>query len=153
MGTACLQVARAMGAGTLIALASDERKRRVALDAGADHALDPAGDWVAEVRALTDGRGADIPSVPANTLLLRPGGFAPLQPSAHPPDTVGVNYGGMLPVDGDFARRAADELVGWVRDGTIAPVVGERRPLQEAPALLRAFADRTATGKPVLLMR
>ena len=60
VGTAAIQVAKAAGAGVVIAVASDDERRRVATQAGADIALDPAGDWVAEVRAATGGRGADL---------------------------------------------------------------------------------------------
>src|SRR5207248_2158970 len=57
---ACIQVARALGAGTIIAVASGRERMAVAMAAGADHALDAGEDWVGAVRELTGGRGANV---------------------------------------------------------------------------------------------
>lgn len=174
VGSASIQVAKAAGAGTVIALGSDEQRRRLATRAGADVVLDPADDWVAEVRAATAGRGADIivdpvggerfdqslrctapegrilvigfasgtiPTLPVNRLLLRS------------LDVVGVNYGGMLPLDQEFAAAAHAELMEWWAEGRLEPVGGERAPLAEAARLLSGFGDGGAVGKPVVLVR
>lgn len=175
VGAAAIQVAKALGAGTVIAVASTEAKRAAALAAGADHALDGSGpDWVAAVRELTGGRGADvvvdpvggdafylslkcmapfgrllvigfasgrIPQLPVNKILLR-----------HL-DVIGVNYGGMLPFEQAFAATAADELLGWIADGTLAPQIAEPLPLADGAQALEALAERRAVGKQVLLVR
>ena len=174
VGTAAIQVAQAAGAGVVIALGSDNERRRVATQAGADIALDPADDWVAEVRAATGGRGADlvidpvggerfnqslrctapegrilvigfasgtIPTLAVNRLLLRS------------IDVVGVNYGGMLPIDQEFAATAHAELMTWWEDGKLRPIIGERAPLEAGARLLDGFADGGAVGKPVILVR
>ena len=171
VGSASVQLAHALGARVL-AVAAGERKLAAAREAGADAALDGGGDWVAAVRELTAGRGADIvvdpvggdrfdqslrcmapegrllvvgfasgriPEVPVNRLLLR-----------HL-DVVGVNFGGLLPFDQGFARRAAGELFDLVREGRIAPVIGARFPLQEGAGALRALETRDAVGKLVLV--
>jgi NADPH:quinone reductase len=173
VGTASIQVARAAGA-RVIAVARGERKREVAREAGANEVLDVDEDWVAEVRALTDGRGADvvvdpvggdrfdqslrcmapegrllvigfaegrIPQLPVNRLLLR-----------HL-DVIGVNYGGFLSHDVQFARRAGEQLYEWARTGAIAPVVGPRYPLEQGAQALHDLAERRAVGKPVLIVR
>jgi NADPH2:quinone reductase len=173
-GAAAIGVALALGAGRVIAVASSAEKRAVALTAGATDAVEGEGDWIAAVRELTGGRGADvvwdpvggdafagslkcmapegrllvvgfasgeIPQLGVNRLLLR-----------HL-DVIGVNYGGMLPVDPSFVAIAAEELFGWVADGTLpAPVVNTHQ-LEDAAAGLQGFADRTAVGKPVFLLR
>ena len=61
MGLECLQVARASGAGRLITVDVREESCRISRELGADHAL-YAGevDPVATIRALTEGRGADV---------------------------------------------------------------------------------------------
>ncbi len=174
VGTASIEVAKALGAGRVIAVARGEEKLAAARAAGADDMLDAESDWVSTVRELTGGRGADvvvdpvggdrfdqslrcmapegrllvvgfaagrIPELPVNRLLLR-----------HL-DVVGVNYGGMLPIDPDFAAKAADEMFGWVREGKIHPVVGARYPLAEGAQALSDFAERRVTGKPVILVR
>lgn len=60
VGIAGVQLAKALG-GRVIAVGSTEEKRALALDMGADHAIetDPRG-FKERVRDLTDGRGADI---------------------------------------------------------------------------------------------
>lgn len=174
VGTASIQVAKAAGAGLVIAVASDDERRRVATEAGADIALDPADDWVAEVRAATGGRGADlvvdpvggerfdqslrctapegrilvigfasgtIPTLAVNRLLLRS------------IDVVGVNYGGMLPIDQEFAAAAHGELMTWWAEGRLRPIIGDRAPLADGAALLAGFAEGGAVGKPVILVR
>ena len=174
VGTAAIQVARAAGAGTIIALGSDEHRRRLATQAGADVVLDPADDWVAEVRAATGGRGADvvvdpvggerftqslrcmapegrilvigfasgtIPEVAVNRLLLR-----------HL-DVVGVNYGGLLPVDQEFPAAAHADLMRWWSEGLLAPIVSDTAPLEDGAALLQGFAGGGSAGKPVILVR
>ena len=151
-----------------------ERKREVAREAGAHEVLDVDDDWVAGVRALTDGRGADvvvdpvggdrfdqslrcmapegrllvigfaagrIPELPVNRLLLR-----------HL-DVIGVNYGGFLSHDLQFARRAGEQLYEWARTGAISPVVGPSYPLEQGAQALRDLAERRAVGKPVLIVR
>jgi NADPH:quinone reductase len=174
VGTACIQVARALGAGTIIGVASGRERMAVAMSAGADHALDATGDWVAEARDLTQGRGADvvcdpvggeafaqslrcmapearllvigfasgaIPSVEANRLLLR----------HH--EVIGVNWGGMLPLDPELPVRAARDLYRWLDKGYLQPVVGERYRLEDGARALEDFAARRVTGKPVLVVR
>jgi NADPH2:quinone reductase len=174
VGTACIQVARALGAGTIIGVASGRERMAVAMAAGADHALDAGEDWVGRVRELTDGRGADvvcdpvggettsqslrcmapegrllvigfaagaIPQIEANRLLLR-----------HL-DVIGVNWGGMLPLDQELPVRAARDLHRWLEKGYLQPVVGERYRLEDGARALEAFAGRRVTGKPVLVVR
>ncbi|MDX6656664.1 MAG: NADPH:quinone reductase [Solirubrobacteraceae bacterium] len=174
VGTACIQVARALGAGTIIGVATGRERMAVAMAAGADHALDAGGDWVTEARELTGGRGADvvcdpvggdafaqslrcmapegrllvigfaagsIPAVEANRLLLR-----------HL-EVVGVNWGGMLPLDPELPVRAARDLHRWLDKGYLRPVVGERYRLEDGASALEDFAARRVTGKPVLVMR
>jgi S-(hydroxymethyl)glutathione dehydrogenase/alcohol dehydrogenase len=60
VGQSVIQGARIAGAATIIAIDPVAGRRESSLHAGATHAIDPtAGDPVEEVRALTDGRGAD----------------------------------------------------------------------------------------------
>ena len=60
VGLAAVQIAAAMGARVL-ASASSEEKRQLALRVGAHAAIDThADDWRAQVRDWTDGRGLDV---------------------------------------------------------------------------------------------
>ncbi len=61
IGLWAVQAARLAGAGSILALDPDPRRRRLAVARGATEALDPASaDPVDAVRARTDGRGADV---------------------------------------------------------------------------------------------
>ena len=60
VGHIALQLLYALGAGTVIAIDTDERRRALARELGADEILGEAGDVPDAVRELTAGRGADI---------------------------------------------------------------------------------------------
>jgi NADPH2:quinone reductase len=60
VGTAGVQLAKALGA-KVIAVGSTEERRALALEVGADHAIEPNTETFKErVFELTDGRGADV---------------------------------------------------------------------------------------------
>ncbi|MGW3566118.1 Zn-dependent alcohol dehydrogenase [Streptomyces sp. NPDC000941] len=60
VGQSVIQGARIAGASAIIAVDLSAGRREASLRVGATHAVDPAdGDPVEQVRALTDGRGAD----------------------------------------------------------------------------------------------
>ncbi|MEQ6333928.1 zinc-binding dehydrogenase [Sphingobium sp. MK2] len=60
VGSLAVQIARLMGAGTVIGCAGSAEKRQAVLNLGADHAIDYSGsDWDQQVRDLTGGRGVD----------------------------------------------------------------------------------------------
>jgi NADPH2:quinone reductase len=171
VGTAAIQVAKALGAGRVIGVARGDEKARIATEAGADEVLDAEGDWVQEVRdrggahVVVDPVGGDrfdqslrciapegrllvvgfaegrIPTLPVNRLLLR-----------HL-DVVGVNFGGMVPLDQAFPAAAARDIFRWWEEGIVRPVLGGRYPLADGAACLRDFEARRVVGKPVLLVR
>jgi len=174
VGTASIDVAQALGAGLVIAVAGGAAKQDAARAAGADVVLDSAEDWKQAVREHTGGRGADVVVDPVGGDVLAESlrcmapegrllvvGFA----SGHIPeikvnrlllrqhDLVGVNYGGAIGVDQGFSAEAAAEMFGWIEEGRLHPVVGAVFDLADGAEAMRAFAERRVTGKPVLLMR
>src|ERR671921_374572 len=61
VGTLAVQMAKLLGAGTVIATASSEEKLELARSLGADVLIDYTGeDWPEKVREATEGKGADI---------------------------------------------------------------------------------------------
>ncbi len=173
VGIPAIQVAKALGAGTVVAIARGADKQQVALDAGADVALDPDGDWVAAVREATGGLGADVVvdpvggerfdlslkcMAPHGRLLVV--GFAsgtiPTLPVnrllLRSIDVVGVNYGGSLAHDQAFPAAAHRDLLAWWAAGLLRPVVGATYPLAQGGRALEDFAQRRVTGKPVILV-
>ncbi len=175
VGTATIQVAKALGASRVIAAASTTEKRDAALDAGATDAIDPYADgWTEAVRELTDGKGVDIvvdpvggevlnqslrcmapfgrllvvgfaagsiPEVKVNYLLLK-----------HL-DVIGVNWGGMLPIDTQFAHAAHADLMRWFEQGVIEPVLGPVYDLESGAQAFRDLDSRQVTGKSVIRVR
>jgi NADPH2:quinone reductase len=161
VGTAVIQVARAVGAH-VIASVSTEAKAQVARAAGADEVLvgedfrsqladpvdaviDPVGGterFKESLRALApEGRlvvvgfaGGEIPECRVNRLLLRN------------IDVRGCSFG-VLASDLGAAARRLDELVAA---GQLSPIVGSVYPLEEGRDALLAVAERRAAGKVVL---
>ncbi|NJM05347.1 zinc-binding dehydrogenase [Candidatus Gracilibacteria bacterium] len=61
VGSFAIQIARLLGAGTIIGAASSAIKQAAAHAAGAHHVFDyTQPDWPEQVRALTGGRGVDV---------------------------------------------------------------------------------------------
>ena len=61
VGSIAVQLAKAAGAGHLIALASSPKKLALARTLGADDGIDNTrSDWPAQVREITKGAGADM---------------------------------------------------------------------------------------------
>jgi NAD+-dependent secondary alcohol dehydrogenase Adh1 len=60
VGHIALQVLRVLGASTIVAVDTDERRRKLARELGADEVLGESGDPVDQARELTGGRGVDL---------------------------------------------------------------------------------------------
>lgn len=171
VGTASLQVARALGART-IAVVSSEEKARVAKDAGADEVvgldgwkdraveisgggvdvvLDPVGGdrFTDSLRSLgEDGRllvvgftGGSIPEVKVNRLLLKN------------ISVVGAGWGAYVMGKPDLNREIGAAVNRMVDEGYVSPIVGARFPFQEAAQAMLALDERRALGKIVLEVR
>ena len=174
VGSLAVQLAKVWGAGRVIATASTPEKRDVALDLGADVAVDPAEpDLAAALRAANDGRGVDIvlemtggPVFDASLAAL--GRFGRLvtygMASRTPPKPVapGSLMVGSTSVIGFWLMDAiaADpvtgvavplaELISLIGEGTVRPLPGAEYPLAEAKAAHEALRARATTGKVVL---
>jgi NADPH2:quinone reductase len=173
VGIAAVQLAHRAGA-TVLATASraDKLERLGAL--GLDHGIDYAGsDFVAEVRRLTDGRGADVivDSVGGETLQKSLGclayrgrvitvgdagraGGRPLDISTMRPGNqslTGVFLGAELILGGP---RAYDLIAGHltaIAAGELTVVVDRTYPLAEAAAAHAYIESRRSFGRVVLI--
>jgi NADPH:quinone reductase len=172
VGTAALQVAKGLGART-IAVVSSEAKEKVALEAGADHVVRSDGPWKDEAKELSGGgvevvfdpvggslftdslrslreegrlivvgfAGGSIPEVKVNRLLLGN------------TEIVGAGWGGYAMSRPQVNLEIGAALNRLIEQGNVAPIVGERFPLERAADALRAIDERRATGKIVLDVR
>jgi NADPH2:quinone reductase len=169
IGTAAIQVARAFGAGRVVAVVSTAEKGEVASAAGADVVVmadgfrealgadgrvdlivDPVGGdrFTDSLRALGPGgrllvigfTSGEIPSVKVNRLLL------------NNTSVVGVGWGAYtLAVPGAAARQWR-ALAPHIASRALSPVLGAVYGLADASRALLDLDERTATGKIVLRM-
>jgi NADPH2:quinone reductase len=161
----------ALRGGRVIATTSGGQKATLARDAGADAVIGYEG-FARRVRELTRGEGvaAVYDGVGRATFddslaSIRPRGTLVLYGAASgrvPPfDPMRLEESGSVfltrPAIRDHtAGRAellarADELFGWIRDGTLGVTIGRRYRLEEARRAQEDLAGRRTTGKLLLL--
>ena len=169
VGTAAIQLGRALGLRT-VAVVSDETKKEFALRCGADHAVLSDG-WLGAVRDLVGERAVDIVVDPVGSdrmtdslrSLAPEGRLLVLGFSGGEIPTVKVNrllLGniGVLGVASRefFEQRPATVIELWTRlielrrSGVLDDPPVEPFPFADARGALRAIADRQARGKVVL---
>jgi NADPH2:quinone reductase len=172
VGTAALQVARALGART-IALVSTDAKRRVAEEAGAGDTVMVSDTWKDEVVELSGG-GVDVVLDPVGgdrfTDSLRSlrengrlvvvgftGGSIPEvkvnRLLLRNTEVVGAGWGAYVMGKPELNREIGSAVGRMVDEGFIRPVVGERFALGDAADALKTLDERRATGKVVLDVR
>jgi NADPH2:quinone reductase len=164
VGSAAVQVAKHLGA-RVVAAASTEEKRRVALDLGADEALgydDCADDGVrADVVVDPVGGEAFARSLgvlnPLGTLVAigyAGGWWEPLDPAPLVGRNVGVigfYLGRLMRLRPDIVREAIGEVVELWQSGAVRPLVGSTFPLECAADAHRLIEARRHVGKVVLV--
>ena len=168
-GLAAIQLGKIMGA-KVIAVASTPDKRDIAKAAGADITLgyenlketlkeatggkgvdvgyDPVGGdafdglsrsmaWNGRLLVIgfTSGR---IPQFPINLALVK--GFS----------LVGVFWGTFTQKEPEAHEENMRELIGWLMEGRLKPVIEGTYPLAEAKDVLRRIHDRAVAGKLIL---
>ena len=166
VGTAAVQVAKALGA-RVVAAVSTEEKAQVACQAGADSVvvgegfrsqlsgpvnliIDPIGGterFKESLRALApEGRivvvgftAGEIPAIRVNRLLLRN------------VDVRGCSFGILAAHPAGLADAIA-RLGDLIAGGAVRPLIGSVYPLEEGRAALRELDERRAKGKVVVTM-
>jgi len=169
VGTAAIQLGRALGLRT-VAVVGNEARRSFALGCGADHAV-LSGGWLDAVRGLLGERAVDIVVDPVGgdrmtdslRALAPEGRVVVLGFSGGEIPTVKVNrlLLGNTGVLGVASREFFDQRPGtitelWVellelrRTGRLGDPPVQRYPFADARGALRAIADRQAMGKVIL---
>ncbi len=177
VGSLAIQLAKLWGAGRVIAVASSEEKRQLALDLGADVAIDadPAG-LTAAMREANGGKRVDIvlemvggETTDASLRALASFGrlvvygmasrapATPIAPSSlmtgsH--SVIGFWLIDCMKVDpiGMVAQPLAD-LVRLVASGELRPLPGSAYPLEDARRAHEDMRARRTTGKVILTAR
>jgi NADPH2:quinone reductase len=169
VGTAVLQVAKALGARTIAVVSTDD-KERMARDAGADEVVRSDGPWKDQAKELSGG-GVDVVLDPVGgdrfTDSLRSlredgrlvvvgftGGSIPEvkvnRLLLNNIDVVGAGWGAYVMTKPQLTVQIAAEIERMIDDGYVRPPVGARFPLERAGEALAVIDRREATGKVVL---
>ena len=172
VGTAAIQIARAVGA-KVIAAASTAEKCALCTAQGADATINYGTENLREaIKTLTDGKGPDVVYDPVGGDMAEPafrsiawrgrylvigfaGGPIPALPLNLPllkgASIVGVFWG-------DFARREPQantammgELARWYAEGRIKPVIDCTMPMGELKAAYARMGSRAVMGKLVMV--
>lgn len=169
VGTAAVQVAKAVGA-RVIAVVSTDEKERVAREAGADDVVRSDGAWKDEAKELSGGGvnvvfdpvGGDrfLDSVRSLTdegrvvvIGFTEGSIPEIAVNRlllKNVSVVGAGWGAFAIPRPDYAREVADDLDRMVREGHVKPIIGQTYSLDQIPQALKDIDERRATGKLVL---
>jgi NADPH2:quinone reductase len=170
VGTAGIQVAKAMGARVISVVSSDE-KAEIALEAGTDEVVFAGNEWLKRVKELTDGRGVDVVLDPVggerftdNLRSLSEGGRLLVVGFAEGSipevkvnrlllrntSVVGVAWGAYVGTRPELAREIGETVNAMAARGEIKPLIGKVFNLEDTGEALRLLEDRKATGKVVV---
>jgi len=171
VGSLAVQLARTFGAGRVIATASSEEKRSLALELGADAAVDPnEDDLTAALREANGDERVDVVLEMAGGRVFEQSrralapfgrlvafGMASREPARV--TTVELMQGSQAVVgfwlvhclrDQEMTRGPLRELFEMVVRGELRAIVGETYPLSEARRAHEDLAGRRTSGKLVL---
>jgi NADPH2:quinone reductase len=171
VGLTAVELGKIMGA-RIIATAGGPDKLEIARAAGADETIDYLAEDIRErVKALTGGRGADVIYDPVGgdvfdaslrcvafegriLVIGFAGGRVPQIPANHVMvknvDIIGVNRPAYDVLAPEVSRRSQEQLLEWLAQGRIAPLVSKTFPLERAVEGLESVVTRKSTGKVVI---
>jgi NADPH:quinone reductase len=172
VGSLAVQLAKRFGAGRVIAVASSEEKRALALELGADAAVDAGAEDLRTALEEANGGKVDVvlemvggATTDASMAALAPFGRlaffgmasrrppSPVEPGALMRRSRGILGFWLMHCMSDPARHLAApmaELLTMTVAGDLQPVVGEVYPLGEAASAHRDLRERRSVGKLVL---
>jgi NADPH:quinone reductase len=170
VGTIAIQLAKAWGAGRVIATVSSDAKAELATSLGADAVVDSrSDDLTAALREANGGKRVDIvlemtggQVFDASLAALAPFGRivaygqasreqpTPVAPGALMARSQAVIGFWLVHLPTPALAEAVTGLLGMIADGSLRPVIGATYPLAEAAAAHRALLDRSSVGKLVL---
>lgn len=171
VGSSAVEIGRALGA-TVIATAGGPEKVAAALTHGAHFGIDYRCEDIREkVKALTDGRGADVVYDPVGGIVFDASlrctapdgrilliGFASGTVPQIPANillvknitAIGYHWGAYRRLDPLGLRHSFEELFAWFEEGKLQPTVCQTLPLEAAGQAIKLLKTRAVTGKLVL---
>jgi NADPH2:quinone reductase len=171
VGSLAVQMAKLMGAGSVIATASTREKLDLAKELGADVLVNYAEEgWPERVLEATDGEGADVilemvggDFVQKNLRCLAAfgrmvvygaasgerGSLAPMD-LMHKNQVVAGFYLPQIMGRPDLFAPSLEEILDWIASGQIQLNIGARYPLEKARKAHDALEGRQTTGKIIL---
>ena len=171
VGLAAVMIGKALGA-RVIAAASSAEKLAVCQLHGADACINYSTESLRDrLKEITGGRGPDVICDPVGGALTEPafrsiawggrhlvigfaGGAIPSLPLNLPllkgASVIGVFWGAFEQREPAANARHLAQLLEWVAQGIIAPVVSARYPLSNGAAALRDILERRVVGKVVI---
>ena len=172
VGTAAIQIAKAVSA-RVIAAASSDAKCELCMALGADATINySTANLRDEIKALTDGKGPDVVYDPVGGDLAEPVfrsiawrgrylvvGFAQGGIPAVPWNLALLKGASIVGVFwGEYARRepkanakALAELAQWYAAGKVKPVIDQRLPMKDLPKAFERMGTRQVRGKLVMI--
>jgi len=172
VGLAAIEIGKALGA-RVIAAASSADKLAVCREHGADVLIDYTQEDLREaLKAATNGKGPDVIYDPVGGPYSEPAlrsiayrgrhlviGFAAGDIPKLPWNLMLLKSASVVGVFwGDFARRepqmnlaAMREMLGWMAEGKLKPLVSKRYALADTAQALNDMAARKVTGKVVIV--
>lgn len=173
IGTTAVQLAKLLGAKTVIGTVGTAAKESAALEAGADYVLNYRNEDLAEqVKELTGGKGVDVILdslageiaeksmqclAPFGRLAHfgnaagRAGTFRTNELHASCRSVLGYSFGTYRKYKPETVQYTAEKVIPYLADGRLKVMVGKRFPLLEAASAHRWIEDRKSTGKIILL--
>lgn len=173
VGTLAIQLAKLMGAKTVVGTASSDKKLALVRELGADAAINYTEDtWADQVKQATNGNGPDVilemvgGDIAEKSLqILAPFGRMVVYGAA---GGQGVQFSGIQlmyknqSIVGywltswmsrpDKTAEAAQALMQYLASGQLRIIVGSTFPLESAADAHKAIAERKTTGKVVLVV-
>ena len=172
VGTAAVQIAKAVGA-RVIAAASSAEKCALCTELGADATINYSTENLREaLKALTGGRGPDVVYDPVGGDLAEPafrsiawrgrylvvgfaGGAIPALPwnlaLLKGASVVGVFWGEFVKREAKASGAALLQLAQWYAQGKICPVIDQRLPMAQIEAAYARMSSRQVRGKLLLV--
>lgn len=173
IGTTAIQLAKLLGASTVIGTVSKEEKVATALEAGADFAINTSREnFVEKVLEITQEKGVDLildsigGRVTEQSLLClakygrlvnfgnASGETATIQTTdltASCRSILGFSFGTTRKHRPETVRDTAKKVFEFLENGSLKIVIGEKFPLEEAGKAHKLMEERGSTGKILLI--